>query len=173
MMYDRDEAGEIIGVLTDFDLAVSLDEPIQSKGPQELHGTAPFMPLDFQFGREHEYTLQHDFESAYYILVWVVLGYKNGKPPPGKEDPLILWRNRSWEQIAIAKELFFNKPTHHVATGDLVRPGYEGLLEPIEKLRIMIFVRNFSRRLQLLKMPQVVDPPHLTPSQFFGCFGVK
>ena len=68
---------------------VSMDRTI-GLSSQTRSGTAPFMARVLLDGAETKQVLEHDFESALYILAWVALGYKDGPPQTG--DPLKDWR---------------------------------------------------------------------------------
>jgi Fungal protein kinase len=170
MMYHRDTAGKIIGVLTDFDLAVALDVPVQDEVPQKLHGTAPFMPQALQSGTVREHTLQDDFESALYILAWVAVGYKCGKPSLDVGDPLGTWREGSWEDIAERKQIFLLAGDAYDEVVGLARPEYKCLLKPIEKLRAEILLQMNARRIERI-LGVEVSP--FDPSLFFEYLDAK
>jgi hypothetical protein len=99
MMYRRDEDGQVIGILSDFDLAVSMTR--SSKHSSVHRGTAPFMALDLLRPKACKQELEHDFESGLYIMLWVALGYKGWKSPM-TGDPLSDWRRGTWSQICTA-----------------------------------------------------------------------
>jgi hypothetical protein len=168
MMYRREEDGRVIGILTDFDLAISMT---RGEKPSSAHrnGTAPFMALELLHPDACEQELSHDFESALYILLWVALGYKGWKPPAG--DPLSGWRRGTWAQIYTAKRAFIDSVVIKTLTG-LIAPEYEVLRRRIQLLHMKIQRRSHSK-IQEELYGALVDPAlaPMTAQEFFDSIG--
>ncbi|KAH7891080.1 hypothetical protein F5I97DRAFT_128491 [Phlebopus sp. FC_14] len=79
-MHYRDEVGNVVGVLNDFDLASTSDHATGT----ERTGTVPFMALDLltkpALRGEVMHLYEHDAESFIWVLTWISLRYSNGKP---------------------------------------------------------------------------------------------
>jgi Fungal protein kinase len=170
MMYRRDKDGRVIGLLTDFDLAVSMKRTAK---PSRAHrgGTAPFMALDLLQPNACQQELIHDFESALYIMIWVALGYKGWEPPNG--DPLSKWRRGTWSQIHAAKSAFI----HSAIIKDLISlitPDYEVLRRRILALHMTIRQQKRSKVDEdLYQMMGIAKPamPPMTAPEFFELIG--
>jgi hypothetical protein len=154
MMYHEVD-GNVIGIMTDFDLTVLLEAP-DNQTSQKPTGTAPFMAIRLQVGTDKLQSLNHDFESALYILMWVGCGYKDRMRP--HKDPLRDWKRGDWERIAGAKSVFLLFPNEYLGhnTGD-----YELLSEPIERLA--------RKTAQKLIHKSVGDEAYWTSEEFFRC----
>ncbi|KAH7891060.1 hypothetical protein F5I97DRAFT_2071501 [Phlebopus sp. FC_14] len=80
LMYYRDEDGNVVGVLNDFDLASTSDRATGT----ERTGTVPFMALDLltkpALRGDVTHLYEHDAESFIWVLTWISLRYSNGKP---------------------------------------------------------------------------------------------
>jgi Fungal protein kinase len=172
MMYYRDGEGQAIGVLTDFDLAAPLDEPVGIPSHQSRQGTAPFMPWALLQDADIEHTLTHDYESALYILVWVSMGYKGWNPPSEAGDPLRAWTKGSWDSIASEKLGFLAGTYYDVDIADKVRPEYQCLVKPIEALRHLIQMNHLLDNLKYPRSSVENSVPHLTTSVFFDVLKV-
>jgi Fungal protein kinase len=174
MMYRRDEDGHVIGILSDFDLAVSMP---RGGEPSSVHhsGTAPFMALDLLKPNACKRELEHDFESALYIMIWIALGYKGWKPPT-TGDPLSDWRHGAWSQIYTAKIAFIN--TDFVENEKdflgLITPQYQVLCDKTSELhleiawRVQIKMQERGARRYGKERP-AIGP--MTPEMFFDIIG--
>jgi len=174
-MYRREEDGRVVGILTDFDLAISMT---RSEKPSSAHrsGTAPFMALELLHPDACEQELSHDFESALYILLWVALGYKGWKPPAG--DPLSGWRRGAWAQIYKAKRAFIIDSEGIDDLIGLIAPEYKVLDRPIRLLHMKIQRRSHSKiQEKLYENIGIVDPAlvptitSMTTQEFFDTIG--
>ncbi|KAH7891044.1 hypothetical protein F5I97DRAFT_1947284 [Phlebopus sp. FC_14] len=80
LMYYRDEVGNVVGMLNDFDLASTSDHTTGT----ERTGTVLFMALDLltklALRGEVTHLYEHDAESFVWVLTWISLRYSNGKP---------------------------------------------------------------------------------------------
>jgi Fungal protein kinase len=171
MMYRRDEHGRVIGILSDFDLAVSMTRSGTASSTHRS-GTAPFMALDLLRSDPCKQELEHDFESALYIMVWVALGYKGWKPPL-TGDPLSNWRRGTWSQICDAKELFINRNPDKDLLG-LVNSQYQVLRSKISELHMEISWRVQSKMQEELARQHGKERPAvspMTPQDFFNIIG--
>jgi hypothetical protein len=168
-MYRRDKDGRVIGLLTDFDLALSM----RRRGkPSSAHrgGTAPFMALDLLHPNECNQELTHDFESALYIMIWVAVGYKGWKPPDG--DPLSKWRRGTWSQIYTAKSVFLDSAMKELV--DLITPDYEVLRKKI--ISLFYTIRQHKRSKEDEEAGRLVGickpaMPPMTALEFFKLIG--
>jgi Fungal protein kinase len=170
MMYRRNKDGRVIGILSDFDLAVSMT---RSGTPGSAHraGTAPFMALDLLRPNPCNQDLTHDFESALYIMLWVALGYKGWEPPNG--DPLSKWRRGPWSKIYTAKSAFIDSAVIKDLIG-LITPDYEVLRGRILSLHMTIRQQKRSKEdeylFQLMGITKLAMPP-MTALEFFELIG--
>jgi hypothetical protein len=166
MMYRREEDGRIVGILTDFDLAISMT---RSEKPSSTHrrGTAPFMALELLHPDACEQELSHDFESALYILLWVALGHKGWKPPSG--DPLSGWRRGTWAQIYKAKRAFIIDPEVINSLIGLIAPEYEVLRRRIKPLHKRICRISRSKVDEKVYGDPALAP--MTAQEFFDSIG--
>ncbi|KAJ7445440.1 hypothetical protein FB451DRAFT_1148766 [Mycena latifolia] len=93
LMY-RKIAGEVYGVLNDFDLSVLLANEPRSTSNQRT-GTEPYMALDLLVtGPPPPHIYRFDLESLFYVIAYVVCQYHDGKkidnPPFDAWDHLFL-----------------------------------------------------------------------------------
>ncbi|KAH7881947.1 hypothetical protein F5I97DRAFT_1817879 [Phlebopus sp. FC_14] len=77
LLYYRDEKGNVVGILIDFDLA-------STGRAQRITGAAPFMALDLLTdkalrGANVQHLYEHDAESFVWVLTWICLRYSDGK----------------------------------------------------------------------------------------------
>jgi hypothetical protein len=171
MMYRRDEDGQVTGILSDFDLAVSMT---RSGKPSSVHrsGTAPFMALDLLRPKACKQELEHDFESALYIMLWVALGYKGWKPPM-TGDPLSDWRRGTWSQICKAKASIFSMDIEEDLLS-LITPEYQVLCDKISKLHLEIAWRVQTKMQERGARRHGIERPAIspmTPRMFFDIIG--
>jgi len=161
----------VIGILSDFDLAVSMT---RSGEHSSIHrsGTAPFMALDLLRPKACKQELEHDFESALYIMLWVALGYKGWKPPV-TGDPLSDWRRGTWSQICKTKASFFNTDLEEDFLS-LITTEYQVLYNKICNLYLEIASRVQSKMLEKLARGHGIERPAIgpmTPRMFFDIIG--
>lgn len=168
-MYRKAEGGEVVGILTDFDLAISLEG--ETVGPSSNHfsGTAPFMARDRLLNRP-PHALHHDFESALYILVWVAVGYK-GWMPPEQGDLLSEWRGFDWEKIAVEKIFFLLGEGKYEDIDKIILPEYKQLETPILELQYAVASRLRRPKSQSRSAFSSTTVPPLTSAEFFDCIG--
>ncbi|KAL1738644.1 hypothetical protein HDZ31DRAFT_69779 [Schizophyllum fasciatum] len=89
---DRIHNGVVLGVVSDWDLAIDVSKP-QTHTGFEVTGTVPFMAIDLlseeALSGQVKHLYRHDLEAMFYILVWVLCCYKDGcrlHPLPSKFD---------------------------------------------------------------------------------------
>ena len=70
----------------------------------------------------HLYRL--DFESFFYILIWISVGYK-GAESPKSSDPLRNWRRGDWLSIFEVKENFFIKSDKYEVIKGYLKDEYD------------------------------------------------
>jgi len=108
LMWYRTKGNVLMGVLNDYDLSSSAD----AEGPQgnERTGTIPFMALDLltEEGQEGkvQHLYRHDLESFMWVLVWVVLRYKDGQLLPRKIRRFDKWATVDAETCGMQKSFF-------------------------------------------------------------------
>ena len=93
LMYWRDEKGHAYGTLSDFDLSSLHGEASNNK---QRTGTLPFMAIELLSARDpiiHRY--EHDVESFYWVLLYVVLCAKDGRA----DCPMRDWGNLGMEAL--------------------------------------------------------------------------
>lgn len=79
-MYGEDEAGNIVGVLNDFDVATTI-----APGPtgNECTGMLPFMAHELLSEKGQKGAIKHvyahDAESFVWVLIWICLRYADGE----------------------------------------------------------------------------------------------
>jgi hypothetical protein len=97
--------GRYIGVLNDFDLSSTQDNP----SGLELTGTVPFMSIEFLTQEAIEgkvkHLYRHDAESFLWVLTWVSLRYKTGQLL-SKPRPLDRWLTLDAIQCRVEKNDF-------------------------------------------------------------------
>jgi Fungal protein kinase len=162
MVYHRDKESRVIGMLSDFDIVT------------HRSGAAPFMALDLLAEKPCKQELEHDFESALYIMLWVALGYKEWKPPT-TGDPLSDWRRGTWSQICMAKKAFIASNSEDISNLlSPVPPHYQVLCPKIRELLLVISWRISSKVQEGLARGLGKQWPNvgpMTPQEFFDIIG--
>jgi hypothetical protein len=149
-MYYKNDKGELIGVLNDYDLS-SLASGLGPQG-NERTGTVPFMALDLlteegQRGKvEHLY--HHDLESFMWILPWVVLRYKDGKLLTSGR-PLDAWATKDALTVYEKKTTFL----HDFLLLDRTR--FDPLMWSLTANCLNVLRSKSSRRLDVLAEQQL------------------
>ena len=93
-----------------------------------------------------KHVLEHDFEAALYILVWLALRNKAGRPP-GETDLLWSWRCGPLGQMSNDKLAFLHSSGLWVSItfSVVVKDDYKVLLQLISRLSIIVMNWNNQR----------------------------
>lgn len=73
----RKRGDRIYGVLNDFDLATHFSRTEASS--KQRTGTQPFMAIDLLKPNPPGHLYRHDLESFFYVLVWIIVRFHNGR----------------------------------------------------------------------------------------------
>lgn len=98
----RKEGGNVYAVLNNLDLAVNVDA--QGQSSKHRTGTKPFMAIDLLGGDPTVHLYRHDLESLFYVLVWIITRYHNGKEITN--PPLQDWAGSDHRDLLKTKALF-------------------------------------------------------------------
>lgn len=119
LMYRKNANGEFLcGVLNDWDLG-----KLDGKGKQSLFrtGTRAFLATDLLLGGDAVHFERHDWESNFYVLVWITARYENKKEV--KTDDLLDWTDFGDIPSRNAKLAYL----HDFDARPRLRPMYEAL----------------------------------------------
>ncbi|KAH9852783.1 hypothetical protein C2E23DRAFT_825298, partial [Lenzites betulinus] len=102
----RTRGDTIYAVLNDWDLAIDTTLP-QTHTGLEMTGTVPFMAIDrltpAALRGEVQHLYRHDLESLFYILLWALSCYKDGKRLDSLPETFALWTKDDMDRCAKEK----------------------------------------------------------------------
>lgn len=120
------------GVLVDLSRAARVKSPgVEYHAPVPLIGALPFASIELladPLPRRHQY--RFDLESFFFVLVWIMTHYKDGKPVNNPE--FRTWYAGEYGSVEASKLEFFAEPTTHPFT-QLAALGKDWL-EPLSDL---------------------------------------
>ncbi|KAJ6612922.1 hypothetical protein B0H10DRAFT_1917685 [Mycena sp. CBHHK59/15] len=107
LMYRRIN-GKVYGVLNDFDLSVVMGtEPLSTS--KQRTGTEPYMARDLLvIGTPPPHLYRFDLESLFYVMVWVLCQYHDGKMIDA--PPFEVGEHLGTEALLKEKQSFFSAP---------------------------------------------------------------
>lgn len=143
VMWTRDEANNVIGVLNDWDLAAY---PHTDANPPEVStkdrtGTLPFMARDLLRKDPAKHLYSHDLESFFYILMWCCINYRLGGllPHTNVDKVLEQWRKTAandgdFSPLRVIKMALFINWAGWDALMNSVKPDFRPLVETLNDL---------------------------------------
>lgn len=132
----RKQGDQVYGVLNDFDLATKVDRTVTSS--KQRTGTQPFMAIELLRPNPPGHLFRHDLESFFYVLVWIITRYHNGKVI--ETPPLQEWEDYGRDLLpALKNDFLYSESIVHSTA------NYKSIFAWARRLRSM-FANAYSAR---------------------------
>jgi hypothetical protein len=149
--------GRIYGVLNDFDLAVYWNK--RREPSKQRTGTKPYMAIDLLDNMHVPHLYRHDLESFFYVIVWIVRRYHDGKEI--EDPPLQKWTDLGGRELQNEKFRFLHQEMPDPT------PKFTGLVDCIYDMQ-EAFRRGFNARSEYLLNCQRAKRTGLSIPHFNG-----
>ncbi|KAJ7221239.1 hypothetical protein GGX14DRAFT_540485 [Mycena pura] len=117
LMY-REVEGKVYGVLNDFDLSVLIHKEPRSTSKQRT-GTEPYMAVDLLVtGPPPPHLYRFDLESLFYVMVYIVCQYHEGKKIDS--PPFELWDHLPTITLRAVKQAFLSNAMTTIPTSNFL-----------------------------------------------------